>query len=535
MKKRALIHVENTQNLGELADYLYKSGWELISANKTETFLRNLNIPVIHEDALEQTTKTNSGYSLVEQQILSVQPSQSVFDGNSSLAHLSETNHENEISLVCINFRPVLQTIAQEHQFTALQRPANFFVTSILRTAYYNSENILILTDPEDYREAILQLMTDSISAEFRTYLAAKALNMVSAYDSGIACSILHSPQFSNNFLNYLTVPYTKHALYNGSNRQQQACLYSLPVENGAVCGLKKISTENIDFNTICDISMAWEFISTLYTTMKGQFNVKTINADGYDFTTQFTPLTGTVFTIAIKFHSILGASLSTNALDSIIKTNNFEKDIDGVSLGCSSVIDEDAAKEIVKCNYQAIIAPSFTEKASEILSQKPNLKLIPTSKVITTDFEGKLVNGGILVQTKDSRLFDQWNIKTRSRPDQQIADEMAFGNLLTLGARSFNAILLKENHIVTVAQSCTTTKKALDQLCIPITDFGKNGELLVCDSPLPYCDSLRYIIDNGLKAIIQPGGAETDDELIKYCNDHNVVMIFTDMTHINF
>ena len=58
-------------------------------------------------------------------------------------------------------------------------------------------------------------------------------------------------------------------------------------------------------------------------------------------------------------------------------------------------------------------------------------------------------------------------------------------------------------------------------------------ADILVADSPIPLCQSVMNLIELGVKAIIQPGGTPTDDEFIKYCDDHEVIMIFTNMTHI--
>ena len=52
MTKRAVIHVENTENLVEFAEFLAAEGWIILSANKTEEILRKQKIPVTKESAL---------------------------------------------------------------------------------------------------------------------------------------------------------------------------------------------------------------------------------------------------------------------------------------------------------------------------------------------------------------------------------------------------------------------------------------------------------------------------------------------------
>ena len=50
----------------------------------------------------------------------------------------------------------------------------------------------------------------------------------------------------------------------------------------------------------------------------------------------------------------------------------------------------------------------------------------------------------------------------TKNRPSQFKADQMAFGMLLAMGARSYSAILLKDNAIVGISQNSTSTERAL-------------------------------------------------------------------------
>ena len=108
---------------------------------------------------------------------------------------------------------------------------------------------------------------------------------------------------------------------------------------------------------------------------------------------------------------------------------NYYDTDkIKNTVLASSAVIDESAAQEIVKCDLSAVIAPGFTQDAKKILSSNENIILIPMTKIAALDFEIELIGGGILFQTKDSTLFEHWDVKTKNRPHQNIIDEMAFG-----------------------------------------------------------------------------------------------------------
>ena len=536
MTKQALIHVENTDNIIEFSKFLTDFGWTILSANKTEELLKKEKIPVTREQSLMENIFHQNDISVLNRRLIStkIPPDDAV---------ASYQNDDSGIFIVCMNLNPILNPNHKTYQLRNLASVIDYYVVTLLRTAFLNFSNILILTDPADYKEAMIQLRTNNVSDKFRFYLAGKALNMVAACESGMAASILSSVNDDFYFMNFLTYPFKKQfQLSSGLNSQQSAALYKYPNDSGALSGFSKFLGKDLNYNIITDVSLAWEQISALYDNLKTQVAVKSTNCDGYEFTTQLTPLTGTVFTIAVKFKSIVGAGLSTNVHDSFEKTYSYDtENIQDVTLGCSAVIDLAAAEKMVKCNFLAIIAPDFTPEAKHLLSSNKHTRLIPTSQVLESDFEGQLVSGGLILQTKDLQLFNHWNVKTKNRPSQAQTDELAFSMLLAKGARSYSVIMLKQNSIVGIAQGCTSVVRALDLVLLEAEKFNarENNEpiadILVCDSTIPFCDSIKKCIDRGVSAIIQTGGSTDDKEFIEYCNEHDVVMVFTDMTHISY
>lgn len=548
MIKRAVIQVENTENLIDFASFLVTDGWTLLSGNKTEEILKNQKIPVTHEIALsENNAYINESSALVKKIMLSR------YDPD--LRARSDSD-ENNIFIVCMNLIPSINPSINSKQFDNQLCPQNFFVSTVLRNSFRNYENLLILTDPADYKEAMIQLKTDSITSEFRIYLAAKALNMVSAYDAGLSTSILQGKPYYENFNNYLALPFTREfQLHNGLNQNQTAYFYKSPTENGGAGNFLKVQGKELSYSVISDVSYAWGKIDSLFSLIKTQTTVKSINSDGYEFTTQFTPLAGTVFTIAVKFNTILGAALSTSVLDSFKKTYTYDaRTTKDAVFACSAVINTEAANEIVKCNFAAIVAPSFTTEAKQILSANKKTKLIPSTRVTYINLEGSFINGGLLLQTKDSTLFNQWKVRTKNRPSQMQTDEMVFGMMLVMGARSYSTVLLKENMICGISQGCTSTESAIAGVFYEAlkhcersngienvnpgidssVDTSCIGEILVSDAEIPFCEATKKLIDKGVKAILQTGGTPADNEFIDYCNERGIVMVFTGITHLS-
>ena len=532
MTKKAIIHVENTENLAEFARYLVSSDWSILSANKTLDFLEKENIPVTKESALVE----NNQYTLETCQLI-----QKILETKTSEEGEPEEELDN-IYLVCMNVYPKYDAINSEQELNKVCKPVNYYHTTVIKNAVYNYQNVLVITDPDDYKEVMIQLRIGSIKPEFRVYLAGKALNLLAAYENSLAFSILNGKYFNQPFMKYFGAPYVKDMdLKYGTNKQQKASVYSLISKNENY-QIQKIQGKEFTYNVIEDLSFAWEQISILFTQLRDQMVVKSKNCDGYEFTTHFTPLLGTVFTVVVKNKIILGAALSSNVLDSFEKTMVYDVgNIRGTVLACSAVIDEDAAKEMVKNDFEAIIAPGFTTEAKQILSGNRNIRLIPSAQIRTENIDVRLVLGGLLIQTKENVLFEKWDVRTKNRPSQSQIDQMAFGMMIAMNSKSCSAVLVKNNSVVGLSQSCVSALKAIKNVYVDAKEMqdrlGKNNdslaEVLISDSPIPFCDDVKNIIDGGVGAIIQPGGTVYDDEFVQYCNDRGVVMIFIGMSHI--
>ena len=203
MEKNAIIHVENTENLLEFASYLSHAGWNILSADKTEDFLLKERIPVIHESGLTPgSLYVNETSQIIRRILFSKYPDEN--DVN------YESDGDNNIFIVCMNLNPEISKNNLLTEEEKIKQIEDFHLSSILRNSFSNYKNVLLLTDPSDYKEAIVQLRTNQISNEFREYLAGKALNLISAYDAGIATSIWKNNPYSCNFMNFHLQPYKK-------------------------------------------------------------------------------------------------------------------------------------------------------------------------------------------------------------------------------------------------------------------------------------------------------------------------------------
>ena len=57
-------------------------------------------------------------------------------------------------------------------------------------------------------------------------------------------------------------------------------------------------------------------------------------------------------------------------------------------------------------------------------------------------------------------------------------------------------------------------------------------GLVAASDAFLPFRDDVDVLAEQGVTAIIQPGGSIRDEESIQACNEHGIAMVFTGTRH---
>jgi len=539
MVKKAILFCENNDNILDLANFLYKSGWEIYSNGTTADILKENNIPFKIEHALDSTPRNISESGLLIQKILRTKLS-------SSDQPFETPDEDNNVFLVCVNFDPLEAAFETIPKIGRGSPALTSFRTTMIRNCCTNFQNVLILTDPIDYTETLIELRTDDVQTTFRMYLAGKALNMVAAFDSANATAILsHNPFAVDQNVNYMTMAYKKKMeLHHGANSYQKAVIYQAGSDGGSLSGFKKIQGREITHKIVADTSFAWEQVCLLYDNLKTLSAVKSENCDGYPYTTQFTPLTGTVYTVMVKYRLVVGAGLDTNVTSSFQKTLSYDLDSTTHStLACSAVIDKVAALEMVKYEFSAIIAPGFTEEAKTILAENRGIRLITANRPSSSPVSVLILDGGCIIQNDDKQLFDKWIVPTKARPDQKLCDEMAFGMSIAKHAYSYANVCIKDNAVVGISSCQSSRFKSLGSVSFEArqtfklhpTEDGVVADVLCCDSTIELCDPVKELIDSGVKAIIQTGGHPNDQQFIDYCDEHNVAMIFTGVTHTSY
>lgn len=79
-----------------------------------------------------------------------------------------------------------------------------------------------------------------------------------------------------------------------------------------------------------------------------------------------------------------------------------------------------------------------------------------------------------------------------------------------------------------------TSRIDALKHAISKATEFGMDlkGAVMASDAFFPFPDCVELAHQQGIAAIIQPGGSIKDQLSIDYCNTHNLPMVITGFRH---
>ena len=566
MRRRALISVFVKDGVLELANFLHNNDWEILSTGGTAKYLVEQDVPVTDVSAVTEFPECLDGrvktlHPKVHAGILAIRD---------KAAHMDSLNQLGvaPIDLVCVNLYPFFDKVQAGLSFEETVEFIDIGGPTMLRSAAKNWQDVLVLTDPADYADAMAEIGSGNKNLVLHRRLAGKVFNLTSAYDAAV-CRFMFdgldaivaedgTATFDPQLPQYYPMSLEKsQSLRYGENGHQQAALYLWADRKGAFGGMKQLQGKELSYNNIRDLDVAWKAVSafnrfvrqaasvsgTDYSQWDGPICGKLAdgtkaNPSGTALSVSFGEASSSVFTVALKHNTPCGAALGTSILDSYKKTYDCDPvSIFGGIVGCSAVVDKAAAEEMSKCFLEVIVAPGFTDEAKAVFAEKKNLRLVEAAIPAEEDWECIAVDGGLLVQNRDNELFSRWDIVTKARPTQAQIDEMAFGMAVAMFAKSNAILVIKDRAAIGIGCGQTNRIWAAGQAlerAKAVTDGAgtEAAEVLVSDAFFPFADCVEKAAEFGIKAIVQPGGSLRDQESIDACNKHGIAMVFTGARH---
>lgn len=400
---------------------------------------------------------------------------------------------------------------------------------AMLRAAAKNYSDVTVITDPKDYAAVIEEIENrGNTDIETRYSLALKVFEHTAHYDSLIADYLRTKAAKPDIFPETLTLTYEKNQdLRYGENPHQRAAFYrEIGNNRGTLADAVQLQGKELSFNNINDANGAIELLK--------EFEEPTA--------------------VAIKHTNPCGVASADDIHRAWQKAYESDKvSIFGGIVAVNRIITEQTAEEMTEIFLEVIIAPDFTEKALEIFSEKDNLRLVKIAGLNPahgyckqncgqnhnhnnkqeshTRLHVKKVQGGILVQDKDSLLSEELEIVTDTHPSEAEIEDLLFALRVVKHVKSNAIVFARNKQTLAIGPGQTSRIWALEN-AIRNSVHSLEGSVLASDAFFPFRDCVDEAAKAGITAIIQPGGSVKDAESIDACNEHNISMVFTGIRH---
>lgn len=511
----ALISVSDKTNIVEFARELEKLGINIISTGGTYKKLKeeNVNATEISDltgfpECLDGRVKTL--HPKVHAGILAMR------NNPNHMKQLSDLNIDT-IDFVVVNLYPFKQTITKNN-VSREECVENIDIggPTMLRAAAKNYQDVAVITDPNDYSKVLDELKSNGeVSLDTKFYLMQKVFEHTANYDTMIF-NYIKNERNDNSYPEALSLTYEKvQEMRYGENPHQSGCLYKEVGKcEGSLVTAIQLNGKELSFNNINDTNGALELLK--------EFEEPTI--------------------VACKHGNPCGVGSDSNNIYAAWKKaySADNMSIFGGIVVSNREINEDIAKEMAEMFLEVIVAPSYSEKALEILKQKKNVRvlLLPeiTVKQSENAYDIKKINGGIIVQTIDSKLLDDYEVVTNRAPTEKELEDLMFAWKVVKFVKSNGIALAKDKQTVGIGPGQVnriwSTKQCIEHANELIDENATKGAVLASDAFFPFDDCVEAAHAAGITAIIQPGGAMRDQLSIDKCNEYGMSMIFTHMRH---
>jgi phosphoribosylaminoimidazolecarboxamide formyltransferase/IMP cyclohydrolase len=513
---RALISVSDKTGIVEFAKDLVQLGIEIISTGGTYSKLKEAGVPAIEISELTGFPECLDGrvktlHPTVHAGLLAMR------SNPSHMKQLADLNIET-IDVVVVNLYPFKATILKD-KVTRAEAVENIDIggPTMLRSAAKNYQDVAVVVDPRDYEKVLLELRENKeVSLDTKFYLMQKVFMHTSSYDTMIA-DYLKKQRRDNELPETLTMTFEKvQDMRYGENPHQSAAFYrEIGKKRGSITDAVQLNGKELSFNNINDTNGALELLK--------EFTEPTV--------------------VACKHGNPCGVGSADHIYDAWKKAYEADKtSIFGGIVVMNREVTLAMAEEMKNIFLEVVVAPSYEKEALEVLTMKKNIRVLQLADIDVPQDENaydlKKVNGGLIVQTIDSQIYREEELKvvTDRAPSAEEMEDLKFAWRVVKFVKSNGIALAKEKQSIGIGPGQVNriwpTKQSIEHASELIGEGVTNGAVLASDAFFPFDDCVEAAHQAGITAIIQPGGAGRDEDSIKKCNEYGIAMIFTGMRH---
>jgi len=522
--KRALISVSDKTGLAEFAKALHgEFGVQLISTGGTAKFLRDRGLSVT--DVSDVTGFPEMMDGRVKTLHPRIHGGLLALRDNPEHAAAMKAHDIRPIDLVCVNLYPFEKTISKPGvSFEEAIENIDIGGPSMIRSAAKNHRFVLVVTSPDRYEKVLgdLRQHAGSSCGKHRLKQAQRAFAHTAEYDRVIAEYLAKQiaedsrPETSSaaDLPSQLALRlHQQQPLRYGENPHQKAALYvGRKPSEASVAFAKQHHGKELSYINLLDADAALGA-------------VKEFNHPAACIVKHTTPCG---CAIAADLPTAFRRAYEGDPLAAF-----------GGIVALNREIDLAAAQAITSIDklLEVIVAPSFAPDALALLKDRwKNVRLLEVGPVGPRD-AGELhlhkIVGGYLVQERDLAGADvsQWKTVSNRPPTPKEMEDLAFAWLVCKHVKS-NAIVVAKDGMLLGAGAGQMDRPSAARLAIAKAGDRVRGAVAASDAFFPFPDGPQLLLDAGVTALAQPGGAMKDKDTIDAANKAGAAMVFTGRRH---
>ncbi len=508
--RKALISVSNKENLKSLVNTLLKYKVEIISSGGTYKRIRKLGYKCI------EVSKFTNSPEILNGRVKTLHPK--IFGGilnqRKNRKHYKEMQKNNykNIDLIVANFYPFEDSLSKKMNHNKIIENIDIGGPAMVRAAAKNYDDVVVICNPNQYQRLIDEIKNNkgSTSLNFREKLAEEAFMETAYYESKI---FKYFNDKSNNIFpqkSIISSKLIKQTRY-GENPHQKAAIYS----KGNHQDIIQLNGKDLSYNNYNDLYSALSI-------------------------TKFLPNNKGV--VIIKHANPCGVSIDQSKIKSFKEA--LESDpisAYGGIVSCNFKMNISLAKEIHKIYFEIVMAKGFDKKSITFLKTKKNLRIIDTSK-FRDDNKFNILSryNSILIQNEDNINLSKKDFKvvSKKKPNNETFKKLIFAFNVCRKVKS-NAIVITNNYKTIGIGSGQPSRLDSCQIAIDkMKKFQKSKKdlelIAASDAFFPFVDGLEKLVQSGVSVVVQPSGSKNDNEIIKFANRTDTILVFSKTRHFN-
>ena len=500
--KYALLSVTDKTGISDFAKELVDRGYKLLSTGGTMRAIEEVGVPV------ENISAYTNFPEMLDGRVKTLHPK--VHGGllyRRDLEDHIQTVKEHgieSIDVVVCNLYDFEGHLAKKAPHAEMIENIDIGGPSMIRSAAKNYAAVYVLTDPEDYQEALDAMDGKIDDLALREKLAMKAFSTTAYYDAMIS---RYMQKKVGEKANTLTFGLKKVSdLRYGENPHQKAARYRDPMADSYYASIHQYQGKELSFNNLNDLNTALEL--------------------AMEFKNPAC--------VALKHATPCGVACGENIYDAYEKA--FEADslsIFGGVVAFNGEVDGKTAEKMVEIFLEVVAAPSYTQEALEAFKKKPNLRVLSfDAKKETASVDIKYTSGDFIIQEKDKLSHKEWEVVTKRQPSEEEIKDLEFGEMVCKYARSNAVVVVKDGKTLGIGGGQTSRIWALESILTHHKDRDFKGAVMASDAFFPFDDCVKLAAKMGITAIVQPGGSIRDKDSIEGCDQADMAMVFTNTRH---